>query len=121
MPAFGQELVTVTYFAAPYPGGTFDPVPDEGSWMARADNTQAGIARIATRFPDAAGRLQGLAFSDPGFRELCEEYGLAHASLARFEAMPDAAVRPEVPDYHAVIAALESEIDRFLREARPGH
>lgn len=88
--------------------------------MARADSAQVGIAQIAARFPEEAGRLQGLAATDPDFRELCEEYGLARESLARFEAMPDAVDRPEVPDYRAVIAELESEIGRFLTEARPG-
>ena len=53
----------------------------------------------------------------PGFREICEEYALAQESLARFEARPDAAERPEIGDYRTVIAELESEIDRFLREA----
>lgn len=88
--------------------------------MARADSAQAGVAQVAARFPEEAGRLQGLAVTDPDFRELCEEYGLAQESLARFEAMPDAADRPEVPDYRAVIAELETEISRFLMEARPG-
>ncbi len=88
--------------------------------MARTDSAQAGIERIAARFPEQAGRLQGLAVADPGFRELCEEYALAQASLAVFEAMPDAAERPEVPDYRVVIAELEGEIGRFLRGARPG-
>lgn len=88
--------------------------------MARADSAQAGIGQVAARFPKEAGRLQGLAVADPDFRELCEEYGLAQESLARFEAMPDAADRPEVPDYRAVIAELEGEIGRYLGEARPG-
>ena len=82
--------------------------------------TQTGIAEVAIRFPAKAARLSGLAVRDPGFRELCEEYGLARASLARFEAMPDAAERPEVPDYRMVIAELEAEIGRYLGEARPG-
>jgi hypothetical protein len=54
----------------------------------------------------------------PGFRELCEECGFARQSLARFEVRPDAAER--VTDYRSVIAELEGEIDRSLREAIPG-
>ncbi len=88
--------------------------------MAKADIAQTGLAQAAARFPAAAARLRRLALADPGFRELCEEYGLARQSLARFEALPDAAERPEVTDYRSVIAELEGEIDRFLREARPG-
>ncbi len=82
--------------------------------MARADSMQNGPAAIAARFPHAAGRVWGLADSNTDFRELCEEYGLACESLARFEAMPDAAERPEVPDYRRVIAELEGEIERYL-------
>ena len=88
--------------------------------MAQADSAQTGLAQVAARFPTAAARLRRLALADPRFRELCEEYGLARESLARFEARPDAAERPEITDYRSVIAELEGEIDRFLREARPG-
>ncbi len=87
--------------------------------MARIDSAQARIAELASRFPAEARRLSGLAVRDPRFRELCEEYGLARESLVRFEAMPDAAERPEVPDYRVAIAELESEIGRYLGEARP--
>ena len=88
--------------------------------MAKADIAQTGLAQAVARFPAAAARLRRLALADPGFRELCEEYGLARQSLARFEALPDAAERPEVTDYRSVIAELEGEIDRSLREAIPG-
>jgi hypothetical protein len=88
--------------------------------MARADSAQAGLERVAAKFPRDAGRLQGLAVTDPEFRELCEEYGLAQESLAVFEAMPDAAERPEVSDYRSVIAELETEIGRFLGGQRAG-
>ena len=67
--------------------------------MARADIAQTGLAQAAARFPEAAARLRRLALADPGFRELCEEYGLARESLARFEARPDAAERPEISEY----------------------
>ena len=88
--------------------------------MARADIAQTGLAQAAARFPGAAPKLRRLALADPGFRELCEDYGLARESLARFEARPDASQRPEISDYRIVIAELEIEIDRFLRGARPG-
>ena len=88
--------------------------------MAKADIAQTGLAQAAARFPAAVARLRRLALADPGFRALCEEYGLARQSLARFEALPDAAARPEVTDYRSVIAELEGEIDRSLRVARPG-
>ncbi|HRO12228.1 hypothetical protein [Amaricoccus sp.] len=87
--------------------------------MAKADVAEAGLAQAVERFPEAAATLHRLARSDADFREICEEYALAQESLARFEARPDAAERPEVDDYRTVIAELEGEIDRILKEAEP--
>ena len=86
--------------------------------MADADIARMGLAACMARFPGAAATQRRLAVTDPAFGEICEEYGLARQSLAGFEARLDAAERPEIGDYRAVIAELESEIDRFLREAR---
>jgi hypothetical protein len=82
-----------------------------------ADAEIAGLARAVARFPEAAAALRRLALTDPEFREICEEYALAEQSLAAFEARPDAAERPEIGEYRTVIAELENEIDRFLKEA----
>jgi hypothetical protein len=87
--------------------------------MAKADIAEAGLARAVERFPGAAATLQRLALADPEFREICEEYALAQECLARFEARPDAAERSEISDYRTVIAELETEIDRILKEAGP--
>jgi hypothetical protein len=88
--------------------------------MADADIARTGLARAVAQFPEAAAALRELAQTDEEFREICEEYALAQESLARFEARPDAAERSEIGDYRTVIAELENEIDRYLREGRPG-
>ena len=88
--------------------------------MADADMARTGLAQAVARFPEAAAALRGLALVDPAFREICEEYALARASLAGFEARLDAAERPEVGDYRTVIAELEGEIARMLKEAGSG-
>jgi hypothetical protein len=85
--------------------------------MVDADIARTGLAQAVARFPDAADRLRGMALADPAFREVCEDYALARESLARFEARPDAAERPEVGDFLSVIAELEGEIDRMLKAA----
>ena len=87
--------------------------------MADTDIAQTGLARAVARFPEAAAGLRRLALTDPVFREICEEYALAQESLAAFEARPDAAERPEIGDYRTMIAEIEGEIDRLLKEARP--
>ncbi|MER2509991.1 MAG: hypothetical protein ABTQ27_14720 [Amaricoccus sp.] len=85
--------------------------------MAKADIAEAGLARAMERFPEAAPALRRLARTAPEFCEICEEYALARQSLAGFEARADAAERPEIGDYRTVIAELEREIDRLLKEA----
>lgn len=78
---------------------------------------RAAIAQVAERFPTMAPTLRRLALRDPAFRSLCEDYALARASLAAFEARPDADVRPEIADYRSVIDELDAEIARFLADA----
>ncbi len=87
--------------------------------MADTDIAQAGLAQAMARFPKEATALRRLALTDAVFREICEEYALAQESLAAFEARPDAAERPEIGDYRTMIAEIESEIDRRLKEAKP--
>lgn len=89
--------------------------------MEDADIARTGLAHAVARFPEAAAALRQLARTDPEFREICEEYALAQKSLAGFEARPDAAERTEIGDYRTVIAEIEREIDRRLREARRKH
>jgi hypothetical protein len=91
----------------------------QGRAMANADIARTGLAQAVARFPAAASTLLRLALLEPAFREICEEYALARASLARFEARPDASERPEVGDFRSVIAELEGEIDRMLKDANP--
>jgi hypothetical protein len=85
--------------------------------MADADMARTGLAQAVARFPQAAATLRRLALADPAFREICEEYALARASLAGFEARPDASERPEIGDFRSVIAELEGEIGQMLTEA----
>ena len=55
---------------------------------------------------------------DPAFREICEEYALAQrASPGSSTAGRRGAA--EIDDYRTVIAELEGEIDRLLKEIGP--
>lgn len=87
--------------------------------MGNSESVQAGLARAAVRFPEAASSLRSLARTDPEFCELCVDYALAQDSLAWFVARPDAAERFEIGEFKTVIAELECEIDRYLKEAMP--
>jgi hypothetical protein len=89
--------------------------------MRHSDSAHAALALVVQRFPERAAFARRLVLRDQAFRGLCEDYALAQASLAGFEARPDAAERPEIADYHTIIAELEGEIARFVRAADPGN
>jgi hypothetical protein len=88
--------------------------------MDESGIARAGLARAVERFHAEAASLRRLALAHREFRELCAEYALALESLARFEARPDAAERAEVGEYRMIIAELEHEIARTLKENMPG-
>jgi hypothetical protein len=75
----------------------------------------------APKCPDPKPRMTGSrSLRDPEFRALCEDYALATASLAGFEARRDASERPEIAEYRTVLAELEAEILRCVLTARDG-
>ena len=88
--------------------------------MSRSDPAHAGLALVLELFQQEAATVRQLALRDRAFRGLCEDYALARASLAGFEAREDAAERPEIGDYRTVIAELEGEITQFVRAANRG-
>jgi hypothetical protein len=75
------------------------------------------VAQVIGLFPRAAGVILRLFLADPGFRFLCEDRALAAETLTRLQAMPDPDAKPEIAEYVAVIADLESEIMDALRRA----
>jgi hypothetical protein len=68
------------------------------------------ISAIVQRFPHRADIILRLAAEDEGFCELAHGLSLARATLAEFEARPDAAQRIEVADYRALVNELEAEV-----------
>jgi hypothetical protein len=74
------------------------------------DALSPGIAAIVQRLPHRASLILRLAAEDEGFCELAYGLSLARATLAEFEARPDAAQRIEVADYRELIDELEAEV-----------
>lgn len=72
------------------------------------------LGPVLHRFPDSRATVLALSLSNPSFRALCEDLALALQTLARFEARPDADLRPEIPEYRAIIRELEDEIQAHL-------
>ncbi|MHA3979831.1 hypothetical protein ACW9UR_19315 [Halovulum sp. GXIMD14794] len=68
------------------------------------------VDQVSERFPDRALLIRRLYLRDEGFRAVCEDLALTLSSLRRFEARPDAHLRPEVDDYRTVLCELEAEL-----------
>lgn len=60
-----------------------------------------------------------LFLSDPVFRGLSEDLCEAHASLARVMLLSPSGERPEVAEYHAIIAELEAETRAYVESRCP--
>ncbi len=77
---------------------------------------RAELSLVLERFPGRGLVIRENFLRDESFRELCEDYALACETLVRFEALPDADQRPEVPDYRSVISELEEEIAAMVSD-----
>ena len=75
---------------------------------------KAELSLVLERFPERALVIREIFLRDESFRSICEDYALACDCLARFQALPDANRRTEVPEYRSVIAELEKELAALL-------
>ena len=87
--------------------------------MADADIARTGLAQAVARFPEAAAGSAALALADPGSARSARSTPWRGRASPASRPGSDAAERPEIGDYRSVIAELESEIDRMLKEAGP--
>jgi hypothetical protein len=78
------------------------------------------VDHVAERFPDRGATVRRLYLSNEGFRAACEDFALSLASLRRFQARPDSAIRPEVDDYRTLLRELEDELSDYLIAADGG-
>lgn len=84
--------------------------------MSKIKTRRPDLAQVLDLFPEKSVAARELFLRDEVFRGLCEDYALARETLVRFETMPDADQRPEVPDYRSVISELEKEIATALAD-----
>ena len=84
--------------------------------MTETTTRRPDLAQVLDLFPEKSVAVRERFLRDEAFRGLCEDYALARDTLVRFEAMPDADHRPEVPDYRTVISELETEIATALAD-----
>jgi hypothetical protein len=75
------------------------------------------VDHVVERFPERMDAIRRLYLRDEQFRAACEDFALSICSLRRFEARPDAHLRPEVDDYLMVVRELEKELCSYLSAA----
>ncbi len=75
------------------------------------------LAHVLARFPEEGSPVRRLYLKNAYFRSVCEDFALANASLRRFEARPDANLRPEIGEYREILDELERELRWFLETA----
>ena len=86
--------------------------------MPNPKSIRSPIKVVLERFPPFAPVIRRLFLKSEAFRNLSEDYALALEALARFERLPDAAYRTEIPEYNRLIRELEVEILSDLQNER---
>lgn len=82
--------------------------------MARI--SKPDLAVVIETFPELAQIARRLYMSSASFRDLCADFALARLTLVGFERRPDAAERPEIPEYRGIIEDLAGDIAECLRQ-----
>jgi len=72
------------------------------------------LGRILDHFPLHRQTILALSLSDRLFRSLLDDLRLAREALERFEALPEADQRPEIPEYRTIIQEIEAEVRTYL-------
>jgi hypothetical protein len=86
--------------------------------MPNTDKLNSSPQGIMELFPDQALVIGRLLLRDRKFRGLCEDYMLAHDTLANFHAMTDSVSDEIIAEYRLLLSELEAEISASLRVAK---
>lgn len=82
--------------------------------MTQPNSARSQMGVVSDRFPKFVSVIRRLFLKDQGFRSICEDYVLAVETLARFQRLPDADFRTEIPEFKRVVHELEVEILSYL-------
>jgi len=74
----------------------------------------SALRAVTERFPDAGKRVAELFETDESFRDLCEDYQVCAATVARLE--PSASLEQVRKEYAGLLLRLERELLRYLEE-----
>jgi hypothetical protein len=86
--------------------------------MADEKAAQPQLSPVIARFPAQEALARYLFRTHPTFRSVCEDYCLAAEGLAKFEALPANAPRPEIEEYRNLMRELEAELRSLFSATR---
>ena len=77
------------------------------------------LSAVLQRFPEDARLIRRLVLENPTFRELCDDYALARATLDTLNGA-SASVRQaeKIADYVSFVEELDQELSELLENAR---
>jgi hypothetical protein len=87
--------------------------------MTKESSSSRMLEVVLDGFPSHRQTIISLSLSDRMFRSILEDLVLAHEALERFEARPDADLRPEIPEYRTIIRELEDDVRVYLAAGDP--
>ena len=77
------------------------------------------LSAVLQRFPEDAGLIRRLVLENPMFRELCDDYALARATLDTLNRTSASEKQAEkIADYVSFVAELDQELSELLENVR---
>ena len=77
------------------------------------------LSAVLQRFPEDASLIRRLVLENPAFRELCDYYTLARATLDMLNGTSACEKRAEkIADYVSFVAELDQELSELLEHVR---
>jgi hypothetical protein len=86
--------------------------------MAVEERLPVDMSQLLSRFPGESALLARLLAVDDAFRNVCEDYSLAEATLAKLERFQGPKELPRIAEYRQLILELASEIAKVIESAK---
>lgn len=87
--------------------------------MSDPEGRRLELTQVLERFPDSAALIRRLVIADEHFASICEDYGLATATLAALREPPERRQdHAKIAEYALLVTDLEREVAEALRVNR---
>lgn len=86
--------------------------------MAAEERVPVDMDQLFSRFPGESAILARLLAVDDAFRNVCEDYSLAEATLAKLERFQGPQELQRIAEYRQIILELAGEIAKAIESAK---